>query len=422
MSKEESQAPSSAIMGMHDKCKQVIMFHNNLIKFLKTLKRTLPECSGLITNTVTYYKSVSRSEFIKETNELMEPHIKYISENDSGIFSDDYALGPRLLLPKLDFRKVWEVIEQDEDFQEDSELREATEISIFKHLQALYVSTNVALQQIGVFDRNMEKQKQHLMNMLDNLRVDDEVKKRIEEMKTEEAEANKNGDGMGMEKLASLLGEDNFVFQIAKDIADELDLGNDDVSDPVSAITSLFADGGRKIQELIVTVGDKLEEKIESGEVDKERLIADAKKVKQKLDGVVGKIPGLDEMMKSNGLVEQFQASYDMLSPEEQEEHNDIPDLLQKPLTDWTDEEKARLDEFAKVAFKEVPEESLDDDMPPKPKTKTKSKSSKSKKTKSKAKVAPVPRSKGTPRSKVKVNVNRKKPNSNSNSNHDAEE
>lgn len=326
-------------LSIHDKCKQVIMFHNNLIKFLKTLKRTLPETGDQITVAVNYYKTVSRAVYIKEVHSLLDPLIKYIAENDSGIFTDDYATGPRYFLPHFDFRAVWETIEKNVAGDE----AEAIRVTIFKHIQALYINCNVALTQIGVFDRNVEKQKQHLMNMLENLRVDDEVRKRIEEMKEGDAEGDFN-----LDKIASMIGEDNIVLKIARDIANEMDLGLDNVDNPVEAITSLFANGGKKMRELIVTLGDKLEKKIASEEIDSDKFMADAKKASERLESnpIFGSImKGVGNSMQKLNKVNEV---YSGLGPDDQTKYECIPELLQKKSEELTEDEKDLLESFAK--------------------------------------------------------------------------
>lgn len=337
-------------MSIHDKCKNVILFHNNLIKFLRTLKSTVPEVSEQISGATAYYKSKPRTDYIRETHDLLDPHMNYISQNDIGIFSDDYAVGPRVLLPHLDFRHICDIVQKSESGED----MEAIMIKIFKHLQTLYVSSNVALTQIGVFDRNLEKQKEHLMNMLENLRVDEEVRKRIDELKNEE----KSSGGLNMEKLGELLGEDNFVFNLAKDIASEMDIGNDDVSDPVEAITSLFANNGRKFTELMMSVEAKLEKKIESGEIDRDVMMKDAKKVGEKLRGVGIDIGGI---LKNSGITDRVLEAYSALPEDERERNAHIGQILEKGVGDWTEEEKTQVENFSSsyMSEPEVKEEPI---------------------------------------------------------------
>ena len=332
----------SDVKNLHDKCKSVIVFHNNLTKFFKSLKGVLPECVEDIRKSIRYYKSVSRADYIQELHSLMNPHIKYISEYDDGIFTDDYEEGPRYLIPKMDFRIIWNHINNF-----DEELQAKTKKTVFNHLQSIYVSIQMALEQISTFDKNVEKQKEFLMDMLENLQLDDKIKEKIENMKAQEEEENSSSFDLG--KIGDMLGEDNFVYQLAKDITEELDIGGaTDIENPVEAITSLFADNGKKLQELIVTVGDKIESKVQSGEINKEKLVSDAQAMKDKIEGFMGKIPGLEEIMNNNGLIEQFMSEFNNLSEEEQKKFNYIPSLLEKNLIECNDEEKAKFDNFAK--------------------------------------------------------------------------
>jgi hypothetical protein len=377
---------------MHDKCKNVIAFHNNLKKFFVSLKGVLPEYVDQIRESIKYYKSLPRSTYLQEVQELLEPHIKYVSEYDDGIFTDDYMEGPRLLLPKMDFREIWALLDGD-DFTDDPVLQAKTKKTIFNHIQSIYVSVQMAMDQIDVFNKNIEKQKTFLMDMLENLQLDDKIKARIEEMKKEEEdEASKNGSGgaFGLGKLTEMFGEDNFVYQLAKDVAEELDIGTDEISNPVEAITALFADNGKKLQELIVTVGDKIEQKVQSGEIDKDKLVADARSMKDKLEGFMGKIPGLENMVNNNQMLAQFKDFYQELAEDEQEHFKFVPELVDKNIMEWTDQEKQDFDEYAKYVMEKnglrqdgEEEEDMNIDTEKKPKSATK----KSKAKKSKAKI-----------------------------------
>lgn len=376
---------------MHDKCKNVIVFHNNLSKFFKSLKGVLPEHVEVIRECIKYYKSKARSEYLEECEALMKPHIEYISQYDDGIFTEDYSSEPLLLLPKMDFRVIWELLD-GEDFKDDEELQSKTKKAIFNHLQTLYVSIQMALSQINVFNKNIEKQKAFLMDMMENLQMDDKIRERIEEMKQEEEEAEKNGksSGFSLGQLGEMLGEDNFVYQLAKDVADELDMGSDDIDSPVEAITKLFANNGKKLKELIVTVGDKIEQKVESGEIDKDKLIHDAKAMKDKLGGFLGKIPGLEKMIDNHGMIQQFTTMYEELAEDEKRHFSYIPELLESNVAEWSQEEKERFDEYAKYVMEKnglLQEDDMDTEEP----VPTKKSKSKTKKSKKKPEAIPVP-------------------------------
>lgn len=358
---------------MHDNCKQVIMFHNNWCRFLKNLKGVLPEVGPMIKESVTYYKETTRVVFLQEVISSLSPHIKYISEYDESIFSTDYTkplgLTKLMLLPKLDFMNIWEYI-QSEDFAVDSTLASTTKRSIFNHLQIIYISANTALEQISAFDKALEKQKEFMMNMLENMNLDEKLKTRIEEMKASEAQ--NGGEGLNMQTMGALFGEDNFIYQLAKEVSEELGLSSGEVNNPMNTITSLFANGSKKLKELIVTLEEKLTNKVNSGEFSEEKMRADAMKAKQKLSGIVGQIPGLNKLLNNDNIMSEFREKYNTLSPVDQERFNRIPELLSKETLSWSSEDHDYFGKYVKEFHPNVGREETADDLPEGPENSTK--------------------------------------------------
>ena len=334
---------------MHDKCKQVIMFHNILTKFFKSLKGVLHECRAVLRQAIAVYKSTDRKVYLEQIHTLMTPHIQRIAEFDECIFSSDYQDGPLYLLPDMDFKIVFDLLAECDM---DEPLRKQTQRSIFNHVQNIYIATEAALTQVSAFNRNLAKQKEFLIGMLENLNLDDKLKERVEALKKEEDDAAGPGlmaglgDMLSPEKLNELLGGDNFMIQLAQEVAGELDFGAADINNPTSALMSLFADNGKKFQELVVTIGDKIQNKVQSGEIDSEKLMRDAQLMKDKFKGAFGNIPGIKDLLNGSAITQQFQAQYNAMSPEDQEVHRDIPGILEKQMTEWTEEDKKNFEGF----------------------------------------------------------------------------
>ena len=160
-------------------------------------------------------------------------------------------------------------------------------------------------------------------------------------------------------------GEENFIYKLAKEIADELDMGAEEITDPVSAITSLFAEDGRKMRELIVSVGEKLDRKVKSGELDVERLRTDAMAMKAKLEkavpGLQNLIPGMKDGEGPSGLIK---LAYDSLDAEAKERWNTIPDILQRPMDAWTPEERQTVDDFCLAQVKQENTGTAEENLP----------------------------------------------------------
>ena len=289
----------------HDQCKQVILFHNNLLKFWKSLSRSIPEVKVAMKDGISYYKNTDRKQYISELHQAMEPHMKFVSVNDVGIFSNDYA--PELyLMPKINFQEVWKIVETSEGA--DDGFLESTRISLFKHLQAVFISTELAMQQITQFEEGMKKQREFLMNMMENLKVDDEVNERMKALQETEANAEEAEGGLDFSSLLSGDGlgstldgfQDSAIYSIAQDLVNDLNLDNENSGeDPMAAITNLFANNGEKMQSLIQGIGQKLEEKIEAGEVDRDALMGEAQSMQSKISGLTKSVPGLSQMLNN---------------------------------------------------------------------------------------------------------------------------
>jgi len=356
-----SETPISS--QMHDKCKQVVMFHNIICKFFQNLKGVLPECKSLLRTAIATYKGQERKAYLEQVHTSMTPHIQRIAEFDEGIFAEDYGTPELYLLPDLDFKAIFRLLNECDM---DEAMRKKTQKSIFNHLQNIYIATEAALAQVSAFNRNLAKQKDFLLGMLENLNLDEKLKARVEEMKQEEATAEAAGgmgglagllgggaggglsDMLNPDKLNELLGGDNFMLQLAQEVAGELDFGAADISNPTSALMNLFADNGKRFQEMIVTIGDKIQSKVASGEIDQDKLMKDAEKMRERFQGTFGNIPGISDLLNGKGIAKQFTQQYNGLSPEKQAEFAFIPAILEKNMPDWTDEDKQNFELFTK--------------------------------------------------------------------------
>src|SRR3989338_8413017 len=107
-------------MIIHDKCKQVIVFHNHLVQFFQNLKEVFPDMKKDIKTSIKLYRDTERKQYIVDLHERLKPHISYITEYDEGLFSDDYSHGALELLPHVDFKHLWTIIDS-EDFVLENE-------------------------------------------------------------------------------------------------------------------------------------------------------------------------------------------------------------------------------------------------------------------------------------------------------------
>lgn len=325
---------------VHDQCKRVVEFHNHLTRFLSVLKKTMPEMTKRVSKCYKYYKSVPREKYIKSVIELMQPHIKHISEYDEGIFSDDYKTGKLCFIVGLDFKQVFNIIESD-DFED--ELRDSTKKHIFNHLQSIYVSAELAVRQVTDFNAAMVKQKEFLINMLKNVNLDEQLKEKLEKIANEESD--ESGFGMdSLKQISEIFDEDNFISKLAKDVTEELELGNGR-DNPVESITDLFANNGEKLQELLIKIGDKIEEKIQTGEITQEQLVDEATKMKNKVTDAVGDLP-IPMPSSETDPRKFYEAEYQKLDNESQEKYAGLAAVVEKDNETWSEDETNQFQEF----------------------------------------------------------------------------
>lgn len=334
---------------IYDNCNHVILFHNTLLKFLTYMLNVFKgnrRNVKLIKKAIKYYSEYQkRDEYIKLLNSRLEPHREYISRYDEGIFSDDYNTGSMKLVPGLDFKLLFKYLYTEEGQNEfknvrihatkkstdtpiedtDTHIEDTTnntdipiedadtistedtilsiKKSIFNNFQRLYIISTLAIAQIDKFNRVMHKQEKILLNMIDNLNIDQDVKEKLKHMKNDDDEDDTSG--IDMTQLQDLLGEDNLLINLAKDISNDLNIDKELEDKPMETIKALFANDGKKIRELIVKVTDKLQSKIKSGEVSEKDIRESAVNMKSKMSKITSKFKGptkkVAEEMRKHG-------------------------------------------------------------------------------------------------------------------------
>lgn len=337
---DQSSNPSStnpSYTTIYDKCKQVIVFHNHLLKFFKGLKEVLPETSALISKAVVYYKNVSRYTYITSLLNYFEPHLHLINEYSEIIFSESYG-NTLVLVPDLNIREIWIAIEHLDPDEYDLRSIKKT---IFNHLQALYLTGQLAMEQINKMNHSFKKQKDILLDMFKNLNLDEKIRSRVDELRKEEENAEKSGSNLDptemIKNLQGLIGEDNMLVKLAQELTEEINLNDIISDDPKEVITNLFANNGKKLQELIMTVADKIENKIKNNEITREQLQQESSKLYGKFDQFTN-LPGVKEVLKSVNPMEKFREIYNGLSDEKKNgEYREIPNILKKQINEFTD-------------------------------------------------------------------------------------
>lgn len=329
-----------------NECAQVIAFNNNFVQLCKDLLGAFPEQAKNIKDCAREYNSLKKSkktsEFLKTVIDLLGPHISKVSQYDDNIFSDDYQEGPLTLLPHIDFKRIWQIIESD-DFESENVAK--TKKTIYNYLQVLYICATQSIAQMEQVKTGLDKQKDFLMNMLKNLDLEERLQGRVDEILEEE-----EGDTVDViAKISEIFGEDNLLVSVIKEVIEEVNLGND-LNHPVDAITKLMANNGRKLDELIVTLKDKLQKKIKDKGLTPEDIKKDIMKVKDRMTEMISENPELSHlkgMMSGEAQMESFMTDhFETLSPEDKERFSGIRDIMKKGIPEWTEQDYDAMNTF----------------------------------------------------------------------------
>lgn len=310
---------------------QEIQFNNCLVELIQKLQVLAPEDKRLFRKYYKYYRDHvdqgKRLEFVADFVQYLSRYSKEFSTCDEGLFSDDDAYYPRKpiqLLKGIDFKKIWH----------SPTLTTVSKESLWKYFQTMFLLGSSILKENEQQRELLKKQEEILYNLRQNFKYEHQIKLDAERLNKEEEdkEAKEAMGGMG-----DFLDENNILVQIAMEVGKELklsDLGGN--GDPMQAISSLFSKDSTKLQEIIQNVSKKLTAVLKEKNLTEQELLAEAKKMHDKLLGKFKGIPGIENMIR--------QMTEEMTQCVEQQDTN--TDTAEKP--DPQADFAARLEQYQK--------------------------------------------------------------------------
>ncbi len=277
-----------------------LQFNNYLVTFIEQLQNYVSdEHKRLLKKYYKYYrKHVDRNqrvEFIKEFIEYISKYNKEISVCDECLFSEEpeYYPGKHIqILKGIDFKQIWK----------SSLMTEKTKESIWNYLRTLYVIGTYVLKETTKFDDLLKKQKDIIYNIIKSLKLEQKIKDDAAKL-DEEEKLKSEENSFDFSNLTEIFGENNLITEMAIEIAKELNLPNEKLSNPVEAIRLLFGHDGSRLQEIIAKIANKLQEKLQRGGISEEQLINEAKKMNDTLVGKFKNVPGMGDIEK---FIKQF--------------------------------------------------------------------------------------------------------------------
>lgn len=239
-------------------------FNFYLKTFLGELQNIFPEFKDAITSSyseVFESESLSVDTYVKEYMNAVQSFHTQIATKQNSLFLGDNELK---FLRELDFRELW-----------TKDLSDATRENIWKYLQTLYVigkkivanddDVNAMLNELNTPSQEDFKQhQQEMMEMIENMsKITDENRSTDSEVEN--------------------LFNNGIISDIAKELTNELDLDKMDMGNPQNmneAFSNIMGGGGgTNFFNLISKVGEKIQSKVESGQINQGDLINEAQKM-----------------------------------------------------------------------------------------------------------------------------------------------
>ena len=239
-------------------------FNFYLKTFLGELQNIFPEFKDSITSSyseVLESESLSVDTYVKEYMNAVQSFHTQIATKQNSLFLGDSELK---FLRDLDFRELW-----------TKDLSDSTRENIWKYLQTLYVigkkivanddDVSAMLNELNTPNQDDFKQhQQEMMEMIENMsKITDENRATNSEVEN--------------------LFNNGIISDIAKELTNELDLDKMDMGNPQNmneAFSNIMGGGGgTNFFNLISKVGEKIQSKVESGQINQGDLINEAQKM-----------------------------------------------------------------------------------------------------------------------------------------------
>ena len=254
-------------------------FNNHFKMFVNNIISTFPEYKEVLE---TYYNDLldqevcSNDKYVKRFMIKLKDFKKNISDKNDDLFKDSIYI-----LKNVDFKIIWV----------SGELSETNKSKIWEYLQTLFILSETIFNDTNTIKNLVQGIKQLQSNDEEATSdLDEDLVKMLKNLSDE----NKS------EVFDDNFLENGILGKLANELTKEIDLGdiNLDKSDNVNDVfTNLISgDNPLKFMNLIQTVGQKIQTKVENGEFDQDDLFKEAKKM-------MGGLQNKDNMNMFDGLL-----------------------------------------------------------------------------------------------------------------------
>lgn len=280
-------------------------FFKLIRQFLRSLEEQFPSSKKQIASFRKLMNNTKKNKFIKYVVSKLEPYSHDISHNNTEIFNTDE---PVYLLKYIDFRKFFA-----------NEVSDENKNIIWQYLQSLYIMGNFILQGNSLL--------KGLKNLEDNLNVNDETgasndeanpmndalknmfenlqKAQTQKEQTQNDETNTDNNDENTQKTTDNQSNPfGFIEELASEIANEIEIPDDlkkPDAKPADLFHSIFFSKENHFANMVSKVGEKIQKKMETGELNQEKLFSQTQDIMSNMQKGLGEMQNDPEMMKQMG-------------------------------------------------------------------------------------------------------------------------
>lgn len=250
-------------------------FNYYLSLFLKEVINIFPEFQEIISKNYQELLDLGDNQcnsdtYVKYYMDVIKPYHSDIAKKNDKIFK---GLEEIHLIQDLDFRNLW-----------SKDINDNTRENIWKYLQTLIVIGNKIIgnddldEMLAKFKKNNEESEESENNSVSE---DDEMLNMLKNMSTMTQNPDEDFPDTSEGEMKNLF-EGGIISDIAKELTSELDINNLDIGEPKNmneAFSNLMGGGQNNFFNLITKVGEKIQKKVESGEVKQGDLMQEATKM-----------------------------------------------------------------------------------------------------------------------------------------------
>ena len=260
-------------------------FNYYLSLFLKEIINIFPEFKDTIANNYQELldlgdKQCNSDTYVKYYMDVIKPYHSDIAKKNDKIFK---GLEEVKLLQDLDFRNLW-----------SKDINDNTRENIWKYLQTLIVIGKKIIgndeelddmlnkfTKISTSEENAPNSENDGNNVESSEQPEDEMLNMLKNMSTMTQNPDEDFPDTSEGEMKNLF-EGGIISDIAKELTSELDINNLDIGEPKNmneAFSNLMGGGQNNFFNLITKVGEKIQRKVESGEVQQGDLMKEATKM-----------------------------------------------------------------------------------------------------------------------------------------------